>query len=147
MSTKISRVIAILTTILFLSLSSKAQIVCISCGTDDNGVTSYIEAFEYGYVTQKPSFPGGESKLTEFINAHRNYPVEAYEKGIQGRVTCWFIVNPDGHVSNVSLMRSVNPLLNDEAIRIFSLMPDWIPGRLDGIPVPVRVVRSVRFKK
>ena len=116
-------------------------------GIDEYGITNYIEAFEYDYVPEKPTFPGGETKLTEFINANRQYPQEAYDKGIQGRVTCWFIVNSDGHVSNVSLMRSVNHLLNEEAIRIFSLMPDWIPGRIDGIPVPVRVVRSVRFKK
>lgn len=116
-------------------------------GIDEYGITNYIEAFEYDYVPEKPAFPGGEGKLTEFINENRQYPAEAYEKGIQGRVTCWFIVNSDGHISNVSLMRSVNNLLNEEAIRIFSLMPDWIPGRIDGIPVPVRVVRSVRFKK
>lgn len=123
------------------------QTIRIMAGIDDYGVTSYIEAFEYDYVSEKPSFPGGESKLTEYINENRHYPSEAYERGIQGRVTCWFIVNPDGSVSNVNLLRSVNELLNEEALRIFSSMPAWIPGRIDGIPVPVRVVRSVRFRK
>ena len=130
-------------------LSSKAhsQTIRVNVGVDDSGFTNYIEAFEYDYVPEKPSFPGGESKLMEFINSNRVYPAEAYAKGIEGRVTCWFIVNADGSVSNVSLLRSVNHLLNEEAIRIFSLMPHWHPGRIDGIPVPVRVVRSVRFKK
>lgn len=126
---------------------TQAQTVRIMAGIDDAGITNYIEAFEYDYVPEKPSFPGGESKLMEFINANRQYPSEAYKQGIQGRVTCWFIVNADGSISNVNLMRSVNQLLDDEAIRIFSIMPAWRPGRINGIPVPVRVMRSVRFKK
>lgn len=134
-------------TVLGLAIPAKGQTIRINAGIDESGFTNYIEVFEYDYVSEKPSFPGGEGKLTEFINANRIYPPEAYERGIQGRVTCWFIVNADGSVSNVNLMRSVNTLLNEEAIRIFSLMPPWIPGRIDGIPVPVRVVRSVRFRK
>ena len=138
---------AILAAIVGFSIEGQAQIIRVNAGTDESGITSYIEAYEYDYVTEKPSFPGGEAKLVEFINNNRNYPQEAYKKGIQGRVTCWFIVNPDGSISNVSLLRSVNEMLNQEALRIFSLMPAWSPGRIDGIPVPVRVVRSVRFRK
>lgn len=114
---------------------------------DPHGYSNFIDVFEYDYVSEKPSFPGGETKLMEFINTNRVYPPEAYAKGIQGRVTCWFVVNSDGSVSNINLLRSVNSLLNEEAIRIFSLMPDWNPGRIDGIAVPVRVVRSVCFRK
>ena len=147
MLTRVSCFIATIATILSLSLNSRSQTFRVVAGIDESGVTSYLEAFEYDCVTEHPCFPGGETKLTEFINEHRVYPQKAYDMGIQGRVTCWFIVNSDGHISNVSLMRSVNPLLDDEAIRIFGLMPDWVPGRIDGIPVPVRVVRSVRFKK
>lgn len=136
-----------ITILLFAVFPAKGQTFSVMAGYDEYGMANYIEAFEYDYVHEKPSYPGGENKLTEFINATRVYPSEAYQKGIQGRVTCWFIVNCDGSVSNVSLMRSVNALLNEEAIRIFSLMPDWIPGRINGIPVPVRVVRSVNFRK
>ena len=139
--------IAFAALILWQTPGAGAQTIRINIGVDEAGFTNYIEAFEYDYVTEKPTFPGGEGKLMEFINSNRVYPAEAYERGIQGRVTCWFIVNSDGSVSNVSLLRSVNHLLNEEAIRIFSLMPNWNPGRIDGIPVPVRVVRSVRFKK
>lgn len=147
MLTEIRCAIVAFATALILTIPAKSQTIRVMAGIDEYGVTSYFDAFEYDVVTEKPSFPGGECKLTEFINETRIYPAEAYNMGIQGRVTCWFIVNSDGHVSNVNLMRSVNPLLNEEAIRIFSLMPDWIPGRIDGIAVPVRVVRSVRFKK
>lgn len=147
MLTKLLCSLATIAGLMGLTPKAGAQTIRINVGVDDSGFTNYIEAFEYDYVTEKPSFPGGEGKLMEFINNNRKYPTEAYEKGIQGRVTCWFIVNADGSVSNVSLLRSVNALLNEEAIRIFSLMPSWNPGRIDGIPVPVRVVRSVRFKK
>lgn len=139
--------LAVVAALLGLSAKAQGQTIRIMAGTDEQGITSYFEAFEYDFVTEKPHFPGGEAKLTEFINQHRHYPTEAYEKGIQGRVTCWFIVNSDGSISNVSLLRSVNELLNEEALRIFSIMPDWVPGRLNGIAVPVRVVRSVRFRK
>ena len=139
--------IALATTILGLTPEARSQSIRIMSGVDNDGITSYIEAFEYDYVTEKPTFPGGEAKLVEFINENRHYPREAYDRGIQGRVTCWFIVNADGSISNVSLLRSVNELLNEEALRIFSLMPAWVPGRINGVPVPVRVVRSVRFRK
>ena len=125
-----------------------SQTVWVKVGESESGVPYYIEAFEYDAVSEKPSFPGGEMKLTEFINAQRCYPPEAYARGIEGRVTCSFIINIDGSVSNIRLLRSANQLLNQEALRIFSLMPDWVPGRdIDGKPVPVRVVRTVRFKK
>lgn len=112
-----------------------------------NGCQNYIEVYEYDYVKEKPSFPGGNAKLVEFINSHREYPAEAYKKGIQGRVTCSFVVNPDGSVSHISVIRGVEHSLNCEAVRIMSRMPEWIPGRHDGQAVPVRVVWSVPFRK
>ncbi|MCH5218347.1 MAG: TonB family protein [Muribaculaceae bacterium] len=147
MTVKTLCVIATLASLLAFAKPAQGQTVRVFAGTDNSGVSSYMEVFEYDCVPEKPCFPGGESKLMEFINQNRHYPTEAYEKGIQGRVTCWFIVNTDGSVSNVSLLRSVNELLNEEAIRIFNSMPDWEPGRINGVPVPVRVVRSVRFRK
>lgn len=147
MSKKIFCLIAALISICGIAPKISAQIITINAGVDASGFTNYIEAFEYDFVEEKPSFPGGEPKLTEFINRNRKYPREAYEKGIQGKVICWFIVNADGSISNVSVLKKVNDLLNEEAMRIFSIMPPWNPGRIDGIPVPVRVIRSVKFMK
>lgn len=144
---KIFRSLLIAGLFLSISNSSNAQTIKISSGSDSNGTRSYVEVFEYDYVSQKPSFPGGESKLVEFINSEREYPREAYERGIQGRVTCSFIVNTDGSISNVRLLRGVNVLLNEEAIRIFNAMPSWIPGRNAGRAVPVRVTRTVNFRR
>ncbi len=108
---------------------------------------SYMEVFEYDYVTDKPTFPGGDRNLITFINSTREYPQEAYKKGIEGRVTCAFIVNCDGTVSHISVLRGVEPSLNKEAIRILSKMPEWHPGKLDGKAVPVRVIWTVPFRK
>ncbi len=114
-----------------------------------DGVTrqEYFEVYEYDYVWEKPSFPGGDVKLLQFINAHRHYPEAAYKAGIQGRVVCSFVVNADGAISDVQVFKGVEPSLNREAQRIFRMMPPWKPGRLDGIPVPVRVIRAVPFRK
>lgn len=127
--------------------SGRAQTCRVNIGTNASGCASYIEVYEYDYVTEKPTFPGGDRNLMTFINATRNYPLDAYRKGIQGRVTCSFVVNTDGSVSHISVLRGVNPSLNKEAIRVLSQMPEWNPGKMDGKTVPVRVVWSVPFRK
>ena len=129
------------------SLDARAQTCRVNIGSSQPGCSSYLEVYEYDYVAEKPSFPGGDSKLMTFINQTRQYPKSAYEKGIQGRVTCSFIVNADGSVSHISVLRGVEPSLNREAVRILSKMPEWTPGRMNGQPVPTRVVWSVPFRK
>ena len=132
---------------LLLPLCASAQVCRVSAGQMADGTASYIEVFEYDFVSEKPEFPGGDSKLVEFINAHRRYPAKAYKAGIQGRVACSFVVNTDGSITNVTVLKSVERSLNEEATRIFSIMPAWTPGKLDGVTVPVRVVRCVPFRK
>ena len=132
--------------LLGISNTASAQIITINVG-GSNGSENYMQVYEYDAVTVKPCFPGGEEKLTDFINTHRQYPKAAYDKGIQGTVSCWFIVNTDGSVSNISIRKSISALLDNEAVRIFSLMPKWSPGRINGMAVPVRVFRSVKFRK
>ena len=140
---KIIRPVLLLGLLLSVSVSVSSQVIRVG----GRSPHSCIEIFEYDYVTQKPSFPGGESKLVEFINDTRQYPKEAYDRGIQGLVTCSFVVNVDGSISNIRLVRNVNALLDEEAIRIFTSMPNWSPGKINGQSVPVRVTRSVRFRK
>lgn len=124
-----------------------SQTCKVKTGCQDNGISIYTEVFEFDYVDEKPEFPGGGSNLISFINATREYPHEAYDAGIQGRVTCSFIVNPDGKISNIRVLRGVESSLNREAVRIVSKMPDWNPGKLNDHPVPVRVVCSIPFRK
>ena len=127
--------------------AATAQTCRVNIGSTPTGAMSYIEVFEYDYVTDKPCFPGGDGKLMKFINDTREYPKPAYDRGIQGRVTCSFVVNIDGTVSHISVLRGVEPSLNKEAIRILSKMPEWHPGKLNGQPVPTRVIWSVPFRK
>lgn len=128
-------------------LPATAQTYRVSAGVSADGRKTYREVFEYDYVSEKPVFPDGESGLVAFINAHRAYPPEAYRRGIEGRVICSFVVNADGAVSHLHIVKGVESSLNDEALRILSLMPPWTPGRLEGRPVPVRVICTVPFRK
>lgn len=133
--------------LLLATFGVKAQTCRVSCGVNSDGQRAYMEVYEYDFVSDKPEFPGGDGRLMEFINSNRNYPQAAYESGVQGRVTCSFVVNSDGAISHVKVVKSVEESLNKEAIRIFSMMPPWTPGRIEGRAVPVRVIRSIRFRK
>lgn len=127
-------------------LGSQIVRMRVQMGSDGRQVV-YREVYQYDYVWEKPAFPGGESSLLQFINKHRRYPKAAYKAGIQGRVTCAFIVNSDGSVSDVQVIKGVEASLNEEAVRIFKKMPAWSPGRMNGEAVPVRVIRAVPFRK
>lgn len=92
-----------------------------------------------------PYFPGGDKKLYKFISTNMQYPQKAINEKIEGRVICGFIVNKDGSVSDVEVLRSVHPLLDAEALRIIKLLPKWIPGMQSGKPVRVRYTLPVPF--
>ena len=125
-----------------------AQTCKVSTGQCQKGCKpTTTEVYEYDYVDQKPEFPGGCMSMLSFINSQRIYPEDAYVKGIEGRVTCSFVVNCDGKLSNIIVLRGVEESLNSEAIRIISEMPQWEPGKLNGTPVPVRVVCPVPFRR
>lgn len=132
---------------LFNAKGLYSQTFRVKTATISNGVDIYTEVFEYDYVDIKPEFPGGGNSLINFINSNRQYPEEAYHKGIEGRVTCAFIVHPDGKISHIQVLRGVEPSLNHEAMRIVSSMPDWIPGRFNDQAVPVRVICCIPFRK
>ena len=130
-----------------LASDVQAQTFRISCGENAEGHQIYKEIYEYDYVSEKPMFPGGEHKLLKFINKTREYPQKAYEANIQGRVICSFIVDCDGSIKYIQILKGVEESLNQEAIRIIQKMPDWIPGRIDGQVIPVRVVYPIAFRK
>lgn len=126
---------------------ASAQTCRVCSGTSADGHMNYKEVYEFDFVEVKPEFPGGGTELINFINTNRRYPAEAYALGIEGRVTCSFVVNSDGSVSNISIIRGVEQSLNKEAMRIISKMPNWSPGKIDGNNVPVRVICAVPFRK
>lgn len=97
-------------------------------------------------VDQQPSFPGGTNALNTFILSNLKYPVFAQEKGIQGRVVIKFIVEKDGSISNVEVDRSVDPDLDNEAMRVVKAMPKWIPGQINGKAVKVECSHPFVFR-
>ena len=108
---------------------------------------AYVEVYEFDYVDVQPQFPGGEHGLINFINQTREYPYHAYKNKVQGRVLCSFIIGTDGKVSNIRVIRGANDeSLNREAMRVISEMPRWTVGKVDGRPVPVRVVLPIAFR-
>lgn len=126
---------------------ASAQTCRIASGVNSEGYMTFKEVYEFDYVEEKPKFPGGGAALLNYINETRRYPAEAYSKGVEGRVTCAFVINADGKVSHVSVLRGVEPSLNKEAMRIFSKMPALVPGKIEGRAVPVRVICAVPFRK
>jgi TonB family protein len=97
-------------------------------------------------VEKAPEFPGGEDALLKYIADNIRYPPPAAAKGIQGRVSCVFVVNADGTIRNVHVGRSVDPLLDEEAVRVIQSMPKWIPGEQRGKKVAVKYSIPVRFR-
>lgn len=98
-------------------------------------------------VESMPEFPGGENALRSYLEKNLRYPVIAQENGIQGRVYCQLIVNKDGSISNVKVVRSGGDLsLDKEAIRLIRSMPNWIPGRQRGETVRVKYTMPINFR-
>lgn len=100
----------------------------------------------YDVVEQMPSFPGGISGLRTYLNQNIRYPAEAQDNCVQGRVVVSFVVGKDGHISDVTVLRSVDPSLDKEAIRVVRNMPRWTPGKQGGEPVRVRYNVPVSFR-
>lgn len=130
-----------------LPFAAKGQTCRVSVGSNADGTHAYKEVFEYDCVDQKPQFPGGREALMKFINDNRQYPRDAYERGIEGRVTCSFVVNADGNISNLKVIKGSHSSLNIEAMRILAEMPNWEPGKKGDKHVPVRVVHCIPFRK
>ena len=100
----------------------------------------------YQIVEEMPSFPGGDQKLMEYIANNINYPQEARDKGIEGRVFIRMVIEKDGSVSNVKLLRGIGGGCDEEAERVIKSMPKWKPGNVGGEPVRWLHATIVNFK-
>jgi protein TonB len=92
-----------------------------------------------------PQFPGGMSALSDFLQANLKYPSRARANGVKGTVWVTFLVDKNGNVSNIQTVRGIGMGCDEEAMRVVSLMPQWIPGKQRGIPVDVLYKLPVRF--
>ena len=109
-------------------------------------VQKEVEQKIFDVVEQPPSFPGGNAALMSWLSSNIHYPPVAEENNIQGRVVMSFVVEPDGSVSNVQVVRGVDPSLDKEATRVVKAMPKWVPGKQNGQAVRVKYNLPVTFK-
>ncbi len=119
------------------------RIVLFSKAAQKN-IEENMETFDV--VERMPVFPGGQTALMEYIGKNLRYPAKAQQEKIQGRVIASFIVEKDGSISEPTIMRSVSPELDAEAIRLLSTMPKWTPGTQGGKEVRVRYTVPIHFR-
>ena len=100
----------------------------------------------YDVVEIMPTFRGGDAALMQYLAQAIKYPEVAVQYGIQGRVVCTFVVEKDGSVIDVTIVKSVDPVLDEEAVRVLRNMPKWIPGQKGGVPVRVKYTVPVTFR-
>lgn len=84
--------------------------------------------------------------MNEYLSKNIRYPQIAIETYTQGRVICQFVVGKDGSVEDIEIVRSVDPSLDKEALRVIKSMPKWMPGMQNGKPVKVRMTLPVNFR-
>ena len=94
---------------------------------------------------QLPEFPGGIQAMMKFLSTNIKYPVEAQKKGISGRVIVQFVIMEDGTLDQAKVIRGVDPLLDEEALRVVKSMPKWKPGMDRGEAVKVRFTAPIMF--
>jgi len=100
----------------------------------------------FDVVEQMPQYPGGPAALIKFLNENVCYPEDAYKNNIQGRVIVTFVVRKDGSISDATVVKSVGPLLDEEALRVVNSMPNWNPGMQNGEPVNVKYTVPISFR-
>lgn len=114
------------------------------------GYAQFTDNKVYESVEVMPEFPGGQAELLKFVAKSIKYPTEAQRRGAQGRVIVKFVVETNGSISNIHVVKGIDPLLDAEAIRVCTTMPTWAPARQEGkavrcyytIPVTFGLVKS-----
>jgi len=124
-------------------------------GTDEESGKDIADLEDHKVIVQQeaiyaaeimPIFPGGDEELLRFIKDHLVYPPRAQEMGLEGRVHIRFVVNSNGEVSDVTVLRGFDQACDKEAVRVIKLLPKWIPGRQNGRAVPVYYQVPIVFK-
>lgn len=121
-----------------VNTSSQKTVTTLPAKTEDSPI--------YETAEQQASFPGGEPALMTYLSNHIHYPTSALKDKVQGRVICSFIVEKDGAISNVTVLKSVESSLDKEAVRVVSSMPKWTPGKIGGNPVRCKYVIPITFR-
>lgn len=124
-------------------------IVLIAFGIKDSTLKAFTPVTQDSVYTKsdvEPSFPGGIKELQKFIISNINYPEESRKNNIEGAVLVTFVVKSNGKIEDIKIKNSVNPELDNEAVRVVKLMPDWIPGEVNGERVDVMASLPFKFR-
>jgi TonB family protein len=105
---------------------------------DKNGI--------YNVAEQSPKFPGGDTALMNFLEKQIKYPSNESLSNINGKVICGFIVNKDGSISDITIYRSLDPILDSIAVKAIKAMPKFIPGKQNGLAVRVQYTLPIIFR-
>jgi TonB family protein len=100
----------------------------------------------YTVIEQMPIFPGGDQKLLEYLNSSIKYPVSAMQRKISGKVVLKFVIDSDGYIGKVEILRSIDPELDNEAVRVIQGLPNFIPGTQNGVNVAVWYTLPITYK-
>ena len=125
--------------------SNEAEEEVIS-SADTTQVTGDLTKDAFDVVEQMPEFPGGAEEMMKFMMNNVKYPKEAMDKGTEGQVMVMFVVDKDGSVVEPQVVKKVDPLLDEEALRVVKLMPKWKPGMQRGEIVRVKYTIPVSFR-
>ena len=127
-------------------IDEKVKICVMEVARNSAAVVRPVKDLAYDVVEVMPEYPGGSEALSKYLSENIKYPEEAEEKGIEGKVILTFIVEKDGSVSEIEVANPVNPLLDNEAVRVVKSMQGWIPGKQNGKTVRVKYTIPVTFK-
>lgn len=108
-------------------------------------LSALLFSFLWGFADDKPTFPGGEAALKKYISENTRYPDSAKEMGIEGIVVVGFLVETDGNLTNIKVIKFIDPDLENEAVRVVSGMPLWVPAQKDGNPIQAPAKVDVPF--
>ena len=125
---------------------AKHGVIKITTKKENKESTPVKEKLIFQIVEELPEFPGGYDECMKFINQNTRYPIEAHRNGIHGRVLVGCIITDNGDIESPRIYRSVDPLLDAEALRVIQSMPKWKPGKRKGKAVNVRFILPVIFK-
>ena len=129
-----------------LILMTVMAVFCLTTASAQKTVVSQKNQKVYEVVDQMPEFPGGMMAMMEFLQDNMKYPADAEKQKVQGKVMVSFIVETDGSISDVKVMKNVFPSLDAEAIRVVKAMPRWTPGKQKGKVVRVHFSLPITYR-
>lgn len=129
-----------------LILMTAMAVFCLTTASAQKTVVSQKNQKVYEVVDQMPEFPGGMPAMIEFLQKNVKYPADAEKQKVEGRVLVSFVVETDGSITDIKVMKKAFPSLDAEAVRVAKAMPNWKPGKQKGKVVRVHFSLPISFR-